>query len=521
MQFETIDYAKQVDQTKDFKQFYGNLSYDQDSLDQVFERPSHPHTKNLAEIMRNDMAKYGLSDQQEENLTKLSNGQKVVIAGQQAGLFMSPSYIIHKIISILVVTKEIKEKYKKSVVPVFWVAGEDHDFDEINHTYVYDSYYRRRVKISYKPNLTVPMSIGFYQYDKEAMKDTLSKIISYIGDSEEIKALQSKVVKEIEQHSTWTELFHALVHSTFKEDGLLIFNSHLKEVRELETPIFIDMFKSHEALDQAFKEGQENYLETSGNQAVIDTETSVHLFTNASTNRELLQESDGLYHLDGRSFTREEILDWINNHPEEFSTNVVTRPLMQESLFNTAVFLGGGAEVKYWAEIHKTFEVLGLHMPIVLKRMEFVHQDRRLTKLLDKYDLKLTTSLNDELSQLRDDLINTHTNENVLNKVDKIKADLLASFDSLYTETDDYFNDDIIDGNIHQHILQLDYLKNRYTVEVKRALRHELHNLEEISEKLLPNGVLQERLYHPWQFSLDNWDYSPLSYTDKLIIIKK
>src|SRR5699024_6403849 len=112
MQFETIDYAKQVDQTKDFKQFYGNLSYDQESLDQVFERPSHPHTKNLAEIMRNDMAKYGVSEQQEKNHTKLSNGQKFVIAEQQARLFMRPSNIIHKIISILVVTKEIKEKYK-------------------------------------------------------------------------------------------------------------------------------------------------------------------------------------------------------------------------------------------------------------------------------------------------------------------------------------------------------------------------------------------------------------------------
>src|SRR5699024_9127910 len=154
----------------------------------------------------------------------------------------------------------------------------------------------------------------------------------------------------------------------------------------------------------------------------------------------------------------------------------------------------GGAEVKYWAELHKTFAVLGLHIPIGVKRMQFVHQDARLTTPLDKYDLKLTTTLNEELSHLRDDIINTHTEENVLNKVDKIKEDLLSSFDSLYAETDDYFNDDIIDGNIHQHILQLDYLKNRYTVEVKRALRHELHNLEEISEKLLPNGVLQERL---------------------------
>ena len=71
----------------------------------MFERPVSTY-KELTEIMKNDMAKYGLSDRQEENLTKLSNGQKVVIAWTTSGLFMSPSYIIHKIISILVVTKK-------------------------------------------------------------------------------------------------------------------------------------------------------------------------------------------------------------------------------------------------------------------------------------------------------------------------------------------------------------------------------------------------------------------------------
>ena len=182
-----------------------------------------------------------------------------MIAGQQAGLFMSPSYIIHKIISILVVTKEIKEKHDYDAVPVFWIAGEDHDFDEVNHTHVYDAYYKRRVKVSYKPNLSVPMSVGFYQYDKKAMTETLDKILSYIGDSEYTATLKEKVAQSIEQCTTWTELFHSLVHDTFKDDGLIIFNSHLTEARQLEVPILNKMFEKHKEIDQHLKPARRHF----------------------------------------------------------------------------------------------------------------------------------------------------------------------------------------------------------------------------------------------------------------------
>src|SRR5699024_8855577 len=163
-----IDIYKRQD--SDILKFYQNLSLNEKSVDQMLARPAYDHTKTLAEIMRNDMAKYGLSDAQEKNLELLAEGHRAVIGGQQAGLFMSPAYIIDKIISIIIVTKDMKEKYGYDAVPVFWVAGEDHDYEEINHTFVYDDMHRKKRKISYKPNLKVNMSVGFYEYDKQAMK---------------------------------------------------------------------------------------------------------------------------------------------------------------------------------------------------------------------------------------------------------------------------------------------------------------------------------------------------------------
>lgn len=521
MRFETVDQAVKAADNKDEKQFYGGLSYDKNDIDNIFDRPNHAHTEALADLIEADMAQYGLSDEQRENLKRLKEGSKVVIGGQQAGLFMSPSYIIHKIISLLIVTNELKTVHNKEAVPVFWVAGEDHDFEEVNHTFVYDSYYRRRVKVSYKPNLSVPMSVGFYEYDKDAMKESLNKLLVYLGDLAYVNELKTQVNQQIERCTSWTELFHSLVHETFKSHGLIIFNSHLKEVRELEKPILKKMFKNHEAIDRAFKEGQKTYNETMNTTPVIDTETTVHLFGNADTERELIVYKDGVYHLGGKTYSQEEVLTLIEAEPEKFSNNVVTRPLMQEALFNTAVFLGGGAEFKYWGEIHQAFEVMGLQMPIVLKRMEFVYQDERIQKLLNKYELNFDDSLVQNINQLKQTLIDNHTDEALLKEVDHIKETIDNAFEALYEKKDEYFNSQLIDSNKKQHQLQLDYLKNRYNVEIKRALRQDIHNLEELSEKLFPNGVLQERIYHPWQLSAELWDYSPLSYTENLVIIKK
>lgn len=520
MHFETIDFSTTIHNTTSNKQFYGGLSYDAESIKNVLARPTHTHTEKLADIIESDMSKYGLTDKQKHHIELLKQGNKVVIAGQQAGLFMSPSYIIHKIISILIVVKELKEIYDYDAVPVFWIAGEDHDFEEVNHTHVYDTYYRRRVKVSYKPNLSVPMSVGFYNYDKKAMHEALDSVLKFIGDSNVATELKIKIAESIDRCISWTELFHDLVHETFKDDGLVIFNSHSEEVRQLEVPILQNMFNNHLEIDKAFKSGQQKFLKATNKAPTIQTDTTVHLFANSTSTRELLTETSSGYALGKEVLNSDDVLARIEEQPLEFSNNVVTRPIMQESLFNTAIFLGGGAEVAYWGELHEAFDVLNVKMPIVMKRMEFIHVDARLEKLLDKYNLTLDDTLVSQISSLKQELINNHTNVDLIAEIERVKETLETAFKPLYEQTDEFFNEKIIDGNKRKHMNELEYLKKRYSVDVKRSLKHELNNLEELSEKLMPNGALQERLYHPWQYSIGKWDYSPLSYTNKLTVVK-
>lgn len=526
MEIECMKFSKDAfidrfnQQDENILKFYQNLSFNETGIDRVLGRPVHDHTKELAEIIKNDMKRYGLSGEQEKSLELLADGNRVVIGGQQAGLFMSPSYIIHKIMSIIIVTKDMKEKYDYDAVPVFWVAGEDHDYEEINHTFVYDDMHRRKKKISYKPNLKVNMSVGFYEYDKQAMRDTLDKIMEVCGDRADLKVLKDKVAGFIDEHTYWTELFHAMVHDLFKDEGILVFNSHTPEVRQFEKSMFRSMIENHETIDDAFVSGQKQLVDELNISPTIFTENNVHLFINAATNRTLLEKSGEYFKAEDEKYTKDELLELLEESPEIFSNNVVTRPLMQEMLFNTLIFLGGNAEVKYWGELHKVFDVMDVEMPIILKRIEFEYLSPRLLKLMKKHGLDFNPQFYEAVDELKQSMVEEDVNADFINKIEGITKSAETSYKELHDINEQDFMTDIVEANFKHHIKQLDYLERRYKTEVKRHKRKELGDLAELQEKLLPDGALHERVYHPWQYMTDLRDFPPLSYTTDLVILK-
>ena len=521
MNFSKDDFIDKFNQQQeDILKYYQNLSFNDESVEEVLSRPVHPHTGALADIIRNDMEKFGLSEAQEENLKRLADGRRVITGGQQAGLFMSPAYIIHKIMSIIIVKKDMKEKYDYDAVPVFWVAGEDHDYEEINHTYVYDSMHRKRRKITYKPNLRINMSIGFYEYDKKVMKETLFKIMELCGDREDLLLLRDRIEAMIDRHTYWTELFHALVHDVFKDEGVLIFNSHLPEVRELEKGLFRRMIESHGEIHEAFMRGQKKINAACGTSPVIQTDTNVHLFIGADMSRTLLSSTDGHFTAGDERYTKEALLELLESSPHVFSNNVVTRPLMQEMLFNTLVFLGGNAEVKYWGELHEVFEVMGVGMPIILKRMEFGYLPPRLDKMLRKYGLTFNPDFHGQAEDYKASMVQDDLNAGFIDKIHEITESAEKHYRELHQLNSQEFMTDIVEANFKHHIKQLDYLERRYRTEVKRHRRKELGDVRELQERLLPDGALHERIYHPWQYMTDFREFPPLSYTTDLVIIK-
>ena len=501
---------KFIERDSDIQEFYQRLAFDQESIDKVASRSPHPHTQVLAEVIEAEMAPFGLTEAQHINIKKLKNNHRVIIGGQQAGLLLSPQYILHKIYTILILQKEVKDKYGYDAVPVFWIAGEDHDYDEVNHTYVYDSYHKKVKKIAYKPNLNVPMSIGFYEYDKQAMRDTFISIIKAVGDSKDKKPLINKIFEMIDDYTYWTELFHAIVHEMFKETGLLIINSHSPSVRALEIPMFKTLIDKSEEINTAFREGQQRFNNTFKVAPTIETETDMHLFINSTSNRELISSDQ---------YSKSELKKHLHDKPESFSNNVVTRPIMQEMMFNTLMFVGGGAEVKYWGEIYKVFDVLDIPMPIIVKRMEFMYVTESLIDSMKNNDLSISSSLPSQVEDKKSAIVSEMIDNDVIDAINNIRTRIPELYAPLHECIDDV-SKQLSVKNESLQLKQIDYLERRYMIEQKRKVRTQLNTLDSYTDILYPEGVLQERKYHALMLTTKPWEIPPLSYTTKLILIK-
>ena len=186
-----------------------------------------------------------------------------------------------------------------------------------------------------------------------------------------------------------TDIFKALLHAVFKEHGVLLIDAQNDKLRQLEKPLLKQIVTNHSKINQVFRQTQEQTI-ASGLTQMIQTDTNVHLFLHEDGMRQLISKEDNLFKLSKSDITysEEELIELIETEPERFSNNVVTRPVMEEWLFNTVAFIGGPSEIKYWAELNNVFKLLNVEMPIVLPHEDDIY-DGKNTKLLKQYSLNV------------------------------------------------------------------------------------------------------------------------------------
>ena len=145
------------------------------------ESPLKPlSNEQLATIIKNYM-NVNLTPNQEENIAHIKAGANVVIGGQQAGLFVSPMYTIHKIISIITLAKEQSKALGEPVVPVFWIAGEDHDFEEVNHAFIYNKNEHKMNKVNFKSYQVVTNGVSNVTMTDKEKETTIILVIHDIN----------------------------------------------------------------------------------------------------------------------------------------------------------------------------------------------------------------------------------------------------------------------------------------------------------------------------------------------------
>ena len=342
----------------------------------------------VAAILERQNRAWGASAATLKNVGRLKQGAACVVTGQQVGLFGGPLYAIFKAMGAIRLAEKATE-LGVDCVPVFWLATEDHDLAEINNTTLLaGDGSLQAVATSTQGTPEAPVSeIRF----GEEIRQVMDAAAAVLGDSEITDLLRRCYQPGETLGSAFAKLFTALVGRW----GVVMLDASAPELHALAQPIYRAAIERVEELDQALLERDNELLAAGYHDQVKVTELSTLLFTIQNGSRVVIHRGNGVAKPEGFRIgqdkaERQELLQRIDAEPQNFSANVLLRPVVQDYLLPTLAYTGGPAECAYFAQAAVVYEkLLGRVTPSV-PRFSATLLEPKAAGLLQRYDLKLT-----------------------------------------------------------------------------------------------------------------------------------
>jgi len=412
----------------------------------------------------------------------LSTDCFTVVTAHQPNLLTGPAYFIYKIAGAVALSRRLNAVHpEKSFVPVYWMGAEDHDLEELNHLHIFGQ------KIQWDNGLHGPVG----RMPLAGLQTVLDQVYVLLGEKPEALELKDLISQCFRSDYTWAQATRLFVHALFGQYGLLILDGDAPMLKQQFSGIMRTelLERSSEALVLAA--GKK--LESAGYSAQIFPRP-INLFWLADGLRERILFENKRYQLahGGLSWSEAEILEALAKNPENFSPNVVLRPLYQEMSLPNVAFIGGGAEVAYWLLLAEVFDLHKVPMPVLMLRSSVLFIDRNSSSKMDKLGLS-TADLFLPIEALV--LSYLASQEKEVFEMDDELADLEKWFEKLASHIES------IDPSLKAATLaegkkvegQLKGLESR--VRKAQKQRHEtgINQIRQLKAKLFPDNHLQER----------------------------
>jgi len=464
---------------------------------------SRADIERVTESLRRYQAELPRYPETEVSLAKLGRQDAlVVVGGQQAGLFGGALLIFYKALTVVQTARHAEKLLGRPVVPVFWIAGEDHDFDEANHVNIQSaegSLRRIRIDRPAGPRLAVSRT----PLSGEDWQTALQELAALLPDTEFKPALLERLQAHVQDRPSLSLAFARLLADWFGSQGLLLLDADDPQLRALEGPMFGSLIERNDELEMALKAGEQQVSERGFSLQAETAPGSANLFLHHEQGRLLLHKEDGRY-IDRRghvSLSRDELLQLTVHSPGELSTNALTRPLMQDYLLPVLAAVLGPSELAYWGILGPAFETFGFAMPILVPRQSFTYLEHNVAKLLDKYALTAEEAMA-EWEQRKNRWLNSQDEWDLEGQFRQVKL----RFAELYAPIMDTVSAlqpglaKLAEGNRDKILEQMTYLESRSLDAI--AKRHEaaLRQWDRIYMALSPQGKPQERVYGILQY---------------------
>ncbi len=446
--------------------------------------------QKVAAILERQNKEWGASARTLENISRLKSGAYAIVTGQQVGLFGGPLFSLFKALTTVKLSEEAG-KAGVECVPVFWLATQDHDLDEIQSVSLPgpEASLQRLTAMS----RGVPESpVGTIQLGPE-IEDVIKTAEQLLGESE-VTAFLREAYRPV---ATYGDAFARLFTHLFDRWGVILLDASDPELNALAEPIYRGAIERAVELDEALM-ARDQELEAAGyHQQVKVTASSTLLFTLRDGSRVPIhraKHSAANFSVGDERISPAELLRKIASEPQQFSANVLLRPVVQDYLLPTLAYTGGSAEVAYFAQAAVVYQALLGRITPIIPRFSATAVEVKTNGLLQRYGLALT------------DLFQTPEKVREHLAAQALPQELQSAFDTAASSLEKSF------ATIRESLSRLDKTLVDAAENAESKIRHQLEGLQAkaaraelrqsevldrhakvLSNALYPNKVLQER----------------------------
>ncbi len=451
------------------------------------KKASYKYRTILVEVLLKQYQDFPLVEEVKNNIDLLLNEEVFTITtGHQLSLFGGPMFFFTKILELVKYCEEAKN-YNLQLVPVFWMATEDHDFEEIAKVNVFNQ------TIQWQQNLGG--AVG--RLSVESLQEIKNQLISVLGNQQQIIEC---IDKSFMPQYTLAKATKMLVHLLLGKYGVVVLDGDDAQLKSLFVPV-----ATREILeDNLVKKQMEEQADFLQNYKLIVTPREVNLFYVREHFRErLIKNNDGSWqtvNADYKWNNSNELINELNQFPQCVSPNVTLRPVYQEIILPNLAYVGGAGEISYWLQLPKVFKVLNIPFPLPIVRSSFVILNAKAIAKVQHFNLSL-----EDLFLSQDLLFNLFIAKNASGEINLEHEynEINTLFKSLLDKGKKIHNDldKVVLGEEKRVLAVIENIEKRFRNAEKRNQEDNLKQLANIQEKVFPNGSFQERYYSAFNFT--------------------
>lgn len=458
------------------------------------------------------------------NIERLRDaGTVAVLTGQQAGLFSGPLYTIYKALSAVKLAQELSAN-GCSAVPIFWAATEDHDLDEVSEAHLIDAA-GRHFRVGYKPDdVLAGISVGAVKLDG-SIEAAIEYLVPQLPTTEFTADIRTSLHEAWAVSTGFGDAFSKNVASLLARFGIIYVDPRHSELKRLAAPTYrAAAERSDEIVPALVERGKQLAADGFHTQVLVEADYFPLFWHDDEGQRlSLRRMADGVYRAkDTRvELSLEDILDQIDREPDRFSPGVMLRPVVQDYLFPTVCYFGGGAEIAYFAQNSEVYRILERPITPIMHRQSFTVVEPPQRRALGGFGLKLADlfSGREEIRLRLADAVSPETGKLFAEAENMINAQL-DRLDEAVSKIDP-----TVAANLATRKRKINYhisaLKKKALLAAVRRDEVSARRIDALFEHLMPVGGLQERSLNVFYFlnkygpNFIDWIYDSIDLTDK------